>query len=256
MVASVQIGYHIYLQDFAMSEILVIRHGQGSFGQGDYDNLSEKGYNQSQLLAEYLYNYRYKNKKIDALYCGTLKRQQQTADSIIKYFELKGVQLPVPKIDRRLNEYDSINIIKTIFPVLLNDEPSLEEEIKQIYTDKKAFQRVFEKVMRYWVKSPMHYEGIESFSEVKQRVKSVITEIIQEQGRGKNIIVVSSGGIIGTIVQMVLGFDDETTMRLTWQIVNTSMTHLRYNEKELILASFNFFPHIELANDPSMKTYR
>ncbi|MGQ9843087.1 MAG: histidine phosphatase family protein [Spirochaetota bacterium] len=239
-----------------MSEILIIRHGQGSFGQGDYDNLSEKGYNQSQILAEYLYNYRYKNKTIDALYCGTLKRQQQTADTIIKYFQLKGLHLPVPKIDSRLNEYDSINIIKTIFPVLLEDEPTLEDEIKQIYTDKKAFQRVFEKVMRYWVNSQVHYEGIEPFSEVKQRVKSLMTEIIHEQGRGKNIIVVSSGGIIAAIVQMVLGFDDETTMRLTWQIVNTSMTHLRYNQKELILASFNFFPHIELANDPLIKTYR
>lgn len=239
-----------------MSEILIIRHGQGSFGQGDYDNLSEKGYNQSQILAEYLYNYRYKNKKIDALYCGTLKRQQQTAQAIINYFKLKDIQLPEPKIDSRLNEYDSITIIKTIFPVLLDDEPSLEEEIKQIYTDKKAFQRVFEKVMRYWVKSQKNYEGIESFPEVKQRVRSAITQIIQENGRGKNIIVVSSGGIIGTIVQMVLGFDDETAMRLTWQIVNTSLTHLRYNEKELILASFNFFPHIELANDPSLKTYR
>ncbi len=239
-----------------MSEILVIRHGQGSFGQGDYDNLSEKGYIQSQILAKYLYNYRYKNKTIDAIYHGTLKRQQQTAETIITYFEAKGIQLPVPKIDQRLNEYDSINIIKRIFPVLLNDDPSLEEEIKQIYTDKKAFQRVFEKVMRHWVKSQIHYEGIESFLEVKERVQNVISEIINENGRGKNIIIVSSGGIIGVMVQMVLGFNDETTMRLTWQIVNTSMTHLRYNEKELILASFNFFPHIELADDPSLKTYR
>ncbi|MCX8122722.1 MAG: histidine phosphatase family protein [Spirochaetes bacterium] len=239
-----------------MSEILVIRHGQGSFGQGDYDNLSQKGYYQSQLLAEYLYNYRYKNKHIDAIYCGTLKRQQQTVETIIKYFNQNNVQLPNPKCDMRLNEYDSIHIIKTIFPVLLNDEPSLEEEIKQIYTDKKAFQRVFERVMRFWVQSKENYEGIETFADVKQRVKSIINEIIQENGRGKNIIIVSSGGIIGAIVQMVLGFDDETTMRLTWQIVNTSMTHLRYNEKELILASFNYFPHIEIANDPSLKTYR
>lgn len=239
-----------------MSEILLIRHGQGSFGQGDYDNLSEKGFYQSQLLAEYLSNYRFKNKNIDAIYCGTLKRQQQTAETIIKYFEKKGFQLPELKIDNRLNEYDSIHIIKTIFPILLNDEPSLEEEIKQIYNDKKAFQRVFEKVMRYWVKTHETYEGIESYSDVKLRVRSFINDIIQENGRGKNIVIVSSGGIIGAIVQLALGFDDETTMRITWQIVNTSMTHLRYNEKELILASFNFFPHIELANEPSLKTYR
>ena len=37
-----------------MSEILLVRHGQGSFGQGDYDNLSEKGQKQSLILADYL----------------------------------------------------------------------------------------------------------------------------------------------------------------------------------------------------------
>jgi broad specificity phosphatase PhoE len=37
-------------------------------------------------------------------------------------------------------------------------------------------------------------------------------------GEGKNIVLVSSGGIIGTTVQMVLGFSDETTMQLTMEI--------------------------------------
>ncbi len=193
--------------------------------------------------------------EIHSIYCGTLLRQQQTAETIINRFNFHGVRVPTLKIDKRLNEYDSINIIKTLFPVLLNDEPALEEEIKAIYTDKKAFQRVFEKVMRFWVTSKS-YEGIESYSDVKLRVKSALNDIMQENGKGKSIIVVTSGGIIGAIVQSVLGFDDEVAMRLTWQIVNTSITHLRYNEKEVNLASFNFYPHIEIANDSSLKTYR
>lgn len=239
-----------------MSEILLVRHGQGSFGQGDYDNLSEKGQKQSLILADYLYNYRYNNKQIDVIYSGTLKRQQHTAQILIDYFLSKGMQVPSLQTDSRLNEYDSINIIKTIFPILLNDDPHLDEEIKQIYTDKKAFQRVFEKVMLYWITTKTSFEGIESYEHVKKRVNSFVTEITKNHGRGKNIVLVSSGGIIGTTVQMVLGFSDETTMQLTWQIVNTSMTHLRYNDKAVVLASFNAYPHIELLQDASMKTYR
>ena len=110
--------------------------------------------------------------------------------------------------------------------------------------------------MLYWITTKTSFEGIESYEHVKKRVNSFVTEIIKNHGRGKNILLVSSGGIIGATVQMVLGFSDETTMQLTWQIVNTSMTHLRYNNKALVLASFNAYPHIELLQDASMKTYR
>ena len=37
-----------------MAEILVVRHGQASFGADNYDELSEKGRNQGRLLGDTL----------------------------------------------------------------------------------------------------------------------------------------------------------------------------------------------------------
>ena len=69
-----------------MTSIYLVRHGQASFGKKDYDNLSEIGEKQSFLLGEH-----FKKLKLnfDKIYVGTLKRQIQTSEQILKNYENK-----------------------------------------------------------------------------------------------------------------------------------------------------------------------
>jgi broad specificity phosphatase PhoE len=58
-----------------LAELLVIRHGQASFGQDNYDVLSELGHRQAEAVGALL---REINWVPDRLVTGTLNRQRDT----------------------------------------------------------------------------------------------------------------------------------------------------------------------------------
>ena len=53
-----------------MGTLYLIRHGQASYGEADYDKLSARGAEQAAAVGRWL-----AGKKIDALYAGPLRRQ-------------------------------------------------------------------------------------------------------------------------------------------------------------------------------------
>ena len=59
-----------------MTTILLARHGQASFGQENYDQLSELGSIQAQMLGQH---YATTQRRIDAIFTGSLVRQQDSA---------------------------------------------------------------------------------------------------------------------------------------------------------------------------------
>ena len=59
-----------------MGDLYLIRHAQASFGKPDYDELSELGFHQARLLADF---FERTGRTFDALYCGEMKRHRDTA---------------------------------------------------------------------------------------------------------------------------------------------------------------------------------
>ena len=74
-----------------MAEILLLRHGQASFGSDDYDALSDLGHVQAAINADYLQR---SGLAIDAVYSGSLKRQQETAQALVDAYRQAGRPLP------------------------------------------------------------------------------------------------------------------------------------------------------------------
>ncbi|MBA3498909.1 MAG: histidine phosphatase family protein, partial [Deltaproteobacteria bacterium] len=56
-----------------MGTLYLIRHGQASYGEVDYDRLSTKGHEQARAVGHWL-----AKANLDLLYAGPLVRQQQT----------------------------------------------------------------------------------------------------------------------------------------------------------------------------------
>ena len=71
----------------------MFRHGQASFGQDNYDQLSPTGYRQARLVAEHL---RDLGITFDAVYTGALARQKQTFQSMADVFTENDKPLPTP----------------------------------------------------------------------------------------------------------------------------------------------------------------
>jgi broad specificity phosphatase PhoE len=59
-----------------VSEILLLRHGQASFGSADYDKLSEKGEAQVRMLGEHLSEL---GLEFEAVFSGSMRRQRDSA---------------------------------------------------------------------------------------------------------------------------------------------------------------------------------
>jgi broad specificity phosphatase PhoE len=174
-----------------------------------------------------------------------MDRQIRTAEVIMKEFALDGINLPELNIMPEFNEYDSKSIITTLAPELLEEDPALTRAFERIFTDRKAFQNIFERSMLKWVSKGDSFEGNESWNSVKTRVSLAVSRITSAQGGSKTVLIVASGGTISACIQDVTGLSDEAAQHLCWQIANTSVSTLVYNEVRITLRTFNSWPHLE-----------
>ncbi|VFT33967.1 phosphoglycerate mutase [Pseudomonas aeruginosa] len=58
------------------------------------------------------------------------------------------------------------------------------------------------------------------------------------------------------LLQLIVGVPPLKAFELNWQIVNTSLTRLKFRGEEVSLASFNSHVHLELLKAPELITYR
>jgi len=236
-----------------MSTLYLIRHGQASFGTDHYDRLSERGFIQSELLARYLLKI---DQKFDTVYAGEMKRQIDTAEKVLSCYREAGRAIPALQILPEFNEYDSKGILKALVRDIAQDDPDMEADMARLYNDKKAFQRIFEKVILRWITGDKEISGVTSWQDFRKRVGRGISKVMAENGRGKTILVFTSGGPISAAFQMATGISDAGTLRVVWHIVNTSVSTFVYNAEQISLTSFNARAHLDLERDASLVTYR
>ena len=236
-----------------MSEIYLFRHGQASFGADNYDKLSPNGVKQAQILARHLVQ---TGKSFDAIYFGEMERQQKTAQEFIDYCSKNQLETPQPTILDAFNEYDSVAVWQALVPELAQEDPSIAKDMAEIAGEKKAFQRVFSKVMDRWISDSYQAAGIPNWNDFKQRVRQGLEDLITRHGAGKQIAIFTSGGPISVVVQAALDLTDPKTLEVSWQLMNASVTRIKYNSRGIMLAVFNDVTHLELEGDERLLTYR
>ena len=232
---------------------MVIRHGQASFGQGNYDRLSETGKAQAVTAAEWLYGSGW---RFDAIISGTLERQQGTAEIIRSVYAEKGSELPELEILPGFDEHATASVMGALLPLLIEEEPALAVDAEKLFESKRSFQMVFEKVMLRWITGKDHIPDVESWEDFNTRVRKALKEIMGRPGRGQKIAVVGSGGSISASVRYAMGVSDETAMRLSWQIANTAFTRFKYTADRITLDGFNCYGHLECSGVEGILTYR
>lgn len=236
-----------------MSTLYLIRHSQASFGKADYDCLSDLGEQQSKILANHLHNL---GLEFDAIYSGTLLRHAQTLTAYLDRLADSEKKIPSVYKKEAFNEYNSENIIKTLIPEMIRENPAFEADVMTMLADKRSFQMVYEKVMRKWVNSENPTNNLEAWQTYSDRVGTGLNEVMAAEGTGKNIAVFTSGGPISVCIQKALNLSNENTLQLTWQIINASVTRLIYSGNRLMLSGFNDVSHLALKRDSNLTTYR
>lgn len=232
-----------------MSVLHLVRHGQASFGQDNYDRLSELGFRQARITGQHLHAL---GLRLDAAYCGRLSRQLDTARTA-----LAGLDAPPPLQDLpEFNEYDSGPIIKALLPVMRQEAPELDAVARNMFRDRKSFQLIYEAAMLRWI-SGRHDDLVpETWRAFLGRIDRALARVRAENGRGRNVVIFTSGGPIAAVLRLALELGDERALRLTWVIKNASLSSFFYDDQRLSLSLFNCTAHLELAGEPGLVTYR
>lgn len=213
-----------------MSAILLVRHGQASYGAADYDELSPLGAAQSARLGSAL---RAANVRPTTLISGSLHRQRDTALAL-----LNGAAWDTPAMtDDRWNEFSYHGLTDRAGDTFGG-------------LDSRSFQDVLEGAMCGWVTGGESAAFSEDFVDFDKRTRAAL-DALPENGSGDHIVV-TSAGVISWIVAVLLGGGVEQWVRLNRVCVNSSITKIVSGRRGLSLISFN--DHSHLAHE--LVTYR
>ncbi len=197
-----------------MGNIYIVRHGVTNYNQenrfqGQLDiPLNDEGLAQVAKLGNY-----FQKRPVDVIYSSDLKRAYQTAEAIARAKDLQIRILP------GLRE---VNVGKL--------EGMTWAEVKENYPN--------------WVKSGHNhgYPGGETRLDIENRVKNT-WEYIAKRHSNENVVLVSHGGIIKSLICLLLGINNENRSRFV--IDNSSVTRIIYNDSGYKVKSLNSLEHLE-----------
>ncbi len=225
-----------------MGTLYLVRHGQASFGEDDYDRLSPLGHRQARRLGEYLRErFAREGIAIDTVLMGSLKRHRETWEGMAQGAGWSHAPLVWPG----LNEYDSEALIQAIHP-----EPLAKPDTPELY---RHHFRLLRDALKGWMAGRIAPQGMPSYTEFVQGIEAALDHV-RQQCRG-NAMIVSSGGPISTAVGRVLGTPPETTIELNLRIRNTALTEFAFTPKRHMLVSYNTLPHLDSEAHQSWVTY-
>ncbi|HOB96698.1 MAG TPA: histidine phosphatase family protein [Aquabacterium sp.] len=221
-----------------MPTLYLVRHGQASFGAANYDQLSPLGVQQCQQLGRY---WAAKGRRFARVITGTLQRQVQSHDAIADGL---GVVQPALRLPG-LNEYDSHAVIAAIHPQPL-PKPDTPEAYKQHF-------RILRDGLAAWMAGRTAPDGMPSYADFVAGIHGALDQVRAETEG--DVLMVSSGGPISTVVAQVLGAPAETSIELNLRIRNSAVCEFAFNPKRLSLVTFNTLPHLDAAEHAAWVTH-
>jgi broad specificity phosphatase PhoE len=238
-----------------MSTLTLVRHAQASFFADNYDELSPLGREQARRLGEFLVR---RQIDFDAIYCGPRVRQRQTAEIAGAVCVAAGRSWPESVELAELDEYDLRNVYHALGPVLSQKDAAFAESLERFRRQEngpdrmRSFQRMFEALTMHWATMPEAVSGVEEFAAFRDRVGRGLRRVMDAVGSGRRVAVFTSGGVIGTSVQLALDAPDRMALEVNWRVRNCSLTDFVYTKDRFNLDSFNTLPHLD---DPALWTY-
>ena len=229
-----------------MSMLTVVRHGQARPFEKDSDRLSEIGELQAQALKQY---WAQAGITFDEIWSGTLGRQQRTA--------ALAVDGPV-EVSADWNEYDTEGVKYKLIPALAERDDRFRELVEAFQKEgsgperNRRFQKMFELAMLTWLEGGVDLHGVEPWPAFQYRVRRGLRHI-QEGPPNRRVVVFTSGGPIGLLVQTVLAAPDRSFLEVNWRVRNCSLTEFVFSRDRISFDGFNAIPHLE---DENLRTFR
>lgn len=219
-----------------MGQLILVRHGQASFGSDDYDVLSDTGWAQGRALGAWLAG---TGVVPTALVTGGMRRHRETAEAMVEAAGWTGL---TTSVDAGWDEFDHLGVIAGY----RGDAP--------IDLDRRAFQALFEEATAAWTAGETGGDG-ETFAAFVGRVREAMGAAVGVAGSGATVVVVSSGGPIAAVcadlVDPASASEADGLRRIgrLWSrfntvAVNAAMTRVVVGSTGARLLTFNEHAHV------------
>jgi len=244
--------------DSSVTTLVLIRHGQASYLEGDsYDRLSPLGERQARLLGEY---WGRRGVRFGAVYSGPAERHRRTAEIAAAAAAAQGTKWPAVTILDDFDEFPGEEIMRRLGPVLVERHAHIREMFTAFENAsskeerKRVLDRLFYEVAVRWVESEVTSPEVETFEDFYARVKRGVDRILSGADESLRVAVFTSGGPTAVTVSLALDVPPRKTLELAFSPRNASFTEFYVVGGSLRLSAFNCFPHLD--GRPELLTYR
>jgi broad specificity phosphatase PhoE len=236
-----------------VSSLLLVRHGQASFGARDYDALSSRGATQSRVLGASLAS---RGLSPDLVLRGNMRRQTSTAEALL---EGTGTTVDV-RLDEGWDEFDFQHVVEVHKPMYRN-RTVMKADLARTLRPMQAFQEVFEAATARWSSGEHDADYAESFPAFRARIAGALERAAEAVQDRETVVVVSSGGPIAMAAALLTTGDslESAQLAVLWSAlnrvaVNTGVTKVIAGRRGLSLSTYNEHTHLE--GDRTLLTYR
>jgi broad specificity phosphatase PhoE len=216
--------------------LLLLRHGQGSMGTSDYDQLSELGHRQARALGARLAR---TDLSVGQVWCGGLARQRETARAVLAELGRPPSDL---RTDIRLDEYDPLGVLGA-------DAAGDPFAAATTPASRRAVQVALDEALGRWIQGGASYP--ETHAAFTARVDASVTDLAAVPG---TTLAITSAGVIAVACARLTGLTADRWPALARVVVNASITKLITGQTGTHLLTFNDHAHLE--GDRSLITYR
>ncbi len=220
-----------------MSVLLLVRHGQASWGAEDYDQLSPVGEEQARVLGAALAA---RGVRPDHLVRGSMKRHRQTADAA-----LTGAGWDADVVeDAGWDEFDHLTTLTGSVDWQEVDGESYDERVRR-----------FEGTIDRWASGTHDDDYRESFPAFQERVSAAFAQTLDRMGPKETAVVFTSGGPVSWVSAALVDGGLPAWTRMSKVVVNSSVTKVLAGRRGTSLITFNDHSHLE-AGPADLLTYR
>jgi broad specificity phosphatase PhoE len=242
-----------------VSRIILVRHGQASFLEQDYDKLCANGETQAKLLGEYWSS---RGVFFGSVYSGPRVRQRETARIVSEVYRTAGVDFPETVVMNEFDEYQAEAVLRECLSPLLQTNAEINElhraykesgDSAQSGARRKTFQKLFEAVISKWVAGEVSAAGVAPWNEFCLRVERGLAQVVRDTPPAASAVIFTSAGAIGAAARRSLHLSAADTLQLTWMSRNASFSEFLASGERFTLSTFNAHPHLD---GDGLLTYR
>jgi broad specificity phosphatase PhoE len=107
------------------------------------------------------------------------------------------------------------------------------------FNPRRDFEAMFDKAMERWLSGQFDREYEENWPDFKKRTERAFHKLLEDTGETENAMVITSGGVISSIILNTLDLPDSYFMRFNKKLVNCGVTKLVKHRNGVFLSSVN-----------------